>query len=184
MRLLPVDYWWRLAEQGCVFERHNPLKIWSPVWQLFRPGPWFNIKISSSQHTKGVTVTSLLRRNGVAASFWRDNDVNITPCVCSVTSTSIWARYEDNTDNTTARSSYLHNGISYTSEMTCLNSAPWCVHKRNIITPFLLTHSQEHNLSYSLMIYLMYVKTSWTDWVRLGQYQRLKISEASVPKVP
>ena len=34
-----------------------------------------------SQRTHGVTITSLLRQNDVATSFWRKNDVIITPRV-------------------------------------------------------------------------------------------------------
>ena len=35
----------------------------------------------AAQWTHDVIMTSLLRQNGVATSFWRDNDVIITSCV-------------------------------------------------------------------------------------------------------
>ena len=40
-----------------------------------------NTLLFQSQRTHGVIITSSLRQNDVATSFWRNNDVNITLCV-------------------------------------------------------------------------------------------------------
>ena len=42
---------------------------------------WWSLdSIIYSQQTRDATITSLLRQNDVATSFWRNNDVIIAPC--------------------------------------------------------------------------------------------------------
>ena len=54
------------------------------TWELCRPvlgRNWNDDANISPQQTHGVTITSVLRQNDVAISFWRNNDFIITRCV-------------------------------------------------------------------------------------------------------
>ena len=61
-----------------------------------------------SQRTHGVIITSLLRQNDVAASFWRNNDVTITPCASLIAGIVHWVHgsIPDHCPRLTARTLY------------------------------------------------------------------------------
>ena len=56
--------------------------VWNTIFNLTALTQW----------THDVIITSSLRQNDVATSFWRNNDVIIILCVCWVTSTTDYLR--------------------------------------------------------------------------------------------
>ena len=80
--------WVTLVIINCVFipdlflyslpglDQELPIPDYYEIWPTLRP-PW---RSAETQRTHDGTITSLLRQNDVATSFWRNNDVIITAC--------------------------------------------------------------------------------------------------------
>ena len=86
-----LNYWWPVSqgqgEYNGIFAGLNNVTLlnytdaeWPERWFPYRKCRFGGGRAVKSKRTRGAIITTFLRQNNVATSFWRNNDVIITFC--------------------------------------------------------------------------------------------------------